>query len=85
MLVHGHIVKMQYFFSSSCLHLGINQTNLVCSNDDKGSTNIVNFMTRGAGVFKLRRGHVHDSHYEYVLSFYSYNIQNIDCFCIRGL
>ena len=35
-----------------------------------GSTNIVNFMTRGAGVFKLRRGHVHVSHYsEYVLSF----------------
>ena len=43
-----------------------------------GSTNIVNFMTRGAGVFKLRRGHVHATHNsEYVLSFYSYNIQLI--------
>ena len=35
-LGHGHIVKMQYFFSFSCLHLGMDQTNLVCSNDVKG-------------------------------------------------
>ena len=33
---HGHILKMQYSFSSSSLLWGMDQTNEVYSNDDQG-------------------------------------------------
>ena len=36
-LGHGHIVKMQFFFSLSCLHCGMDQTNKVYSNDDQNT------------------------------------------------
>ena len=35
-LGHGHIVKIKYFFFSSSLHLGMDQTNSVYSNNEQG-------------------------------------------------
>ena len=32
----SRIVNMQYFFSSSCLHFGMDQTNSLLSNNDEG-------------------------------------------------
>ena len=55
----SHIVKCIISLKSSSLLPGIDQTNQVCSNDDHGgSTKIVNFMTTGAGVLVLGRGHI---------------------------
>ena len=55
----GHIVKMQFFFSF-CLHWGMDQTLrlsiLMMAKEE--STKIVKFMTPGAGVLVLWRGHV---------------------------
>ena len=51
----------------------------------EGSTQIVNFMTIGAGVLMLARGHIsHIVNYLYII-FYSINIQHIDCYCVKGL
>ena len=50
----------------------------------EGSTKIVNFMTPGAGVLMLGRGHI--SHYsEYVVSSTLPIIQHIDCYYVKGL
>ena len=59
----GRTVKIEYFFSFSCLQRGMNQTDYVLySNDDlKGSSKIVNFISPEAGVLILGHGHV--SHY----------------------
>ena len=47
----------------------------------EGSTQIVNFMTPGARVLMLGCGHI--SHI--VNIFHSFNIQHIDCYCVKGL
>ena len=58
-LGHGHtcIVKMQYFFSSYCLHWH----DYVVMMTKGGSTKIVNFMTHRARALMLAWGHI--SHY----------------------
>ena len=45
----------------------------------EGSTKIVNFNTPMAEVLMLGRGHI--SHF----SEYVFNIQHIDCYCVKGL
>ena len=68
----SHVVKMRYlnlfFFKSSFLLPGIDQTNQVCivMMNKEGSTEIVNFMTLGTGVLVQVCGICHYS--EYVLS-----------------
>ena len=55
-LGHGHtcIVKMQYFFSSYCLHWH----DYVVMMTKGGSTKSLNFMTPGAGVLLLGCGQI---------------------------
>ena len=66
---HIYVVKMQYFFSSSCLHLGMDQTNLVHSNDDQESV-YKNCKIPDPREGVLVPGHGHISHYsEYALPF----------------
>ena len=56
---YGHIVKMQYFFSSSCpTQAWIRQINLLVIMTKKGSTKRFNIMTSGAGDLVLRRGYI---------------------------
>ena len=56
-LGHGHVVKMQYFFS--CLLWGMDHTIKVYSIDNQGRVyQIVNFMTPCAGLFIIGRGRV---------------------------
>ena len=57
----------------------IRQTNYIVMMTKEGSTKIVNFMTPGAGVLVLGRGHI--SHF----SEYVFNIQHIDYYCVKGL
>ena len=45
------------------------------------STKFVNFMTPGAGVLIIARGHI-CHYYEYALRV---NIEHIDCYCIKGI
>ena len=67
---------------SSSLLPGIDQTKYIYSNDDqRGFTQIVNFMTLGAGVLIL--GHYHISHYS-ELVFFSFNIQHVECYCVNS-
>ena len=56
----GKKCKIAIFLTkSSSLLPGIDETNQVCSTDDQdGSTKIVNFMTPGAGVLVQGRGHI---------------------------
>ena len=58
----SHIVKMHYFFKkSSSLLPGIDQTNhgrYIVLMTKEGSTEIVNFLTPGAGVLLIGRGHI---------------------------
>ena len=71
-LGQGQVVKMEYFFSSSCLQWGMDQTNKVYSNDDQRRIyQIINFMNHGAGVLMLWHNHI--SHYALssTLSIYS--------------
>ena len=74
LLGHGHIsniVKMHYFFSSSCPHWDMDQTNLVYCNDmtKEGPTKIFNIMTPGVRVLVLRRDHI--NHIVSTLSIYN--------------
>ena len=63
-------VNLLYFFKQSSLLPGIDQANQLCSNDKKeGFTKIVNFMTPGAGVLVLGRGHI--SHIVKMLYFFN--------------
>ena len=63
-LGHGHIshiVKLLYFFNNLLLysHAGIDQTTkYVVMMTKEGFTKIINFMTPGAGVLVLGRGHI---------------------------
>ena len=58
-LGNSQIVKMQYFFSPLvCTGAWIRQINYLVIMVKKGSTIVVNFMTHGAGVLMLRRGHM---------------------------
>ena len=62
-LGHGHIshiVKMHYFFKNLLINSQalIRQTKYVVMMTKEGSTKIVNFMTSGAGVLVLGRGHI---------------------------
>ena len=61
-------VKLMYFLKKSSLLPGIDQTNqhLVMMTKE-GSNKIVNFMTPGAGVLVLVRGHI--SHIVKILNF----------------
>ena len=60
----SHIEKMHYFFKNLLLNSQalIRQTKYVVMMTKEGSTKIVNFMTPGAGVLVLGRGHI--SHIE---------------------
>ena len=63
MLGHGHIshiVKLHYFFKNILLYSKalIRQTKYLVMMNKEGSTKIVNFMTPGAGVLVLGRGHI---------------------------
>ena len=59
-----------YFFKNLLLYSQalIRQTKYVVMMTKEGSTKIVNFMTPGAGVLVLGRGHI--SHYENALYFF---------------
>ena len=62
-LGHGHIshiVKMHYFFKNLLLYsqAWIRQTKYIVMMTTERSTKIVNFMTPGAGVLVLGRGHI---------------------------
>ena len=51
----------------------------------EGSTKIINFMTPGAGVLVLGRGHIsHIIVNMYYPLLYQY-IQHVDCYCVKGL
>ena len=66
----SHIVKMHYLFKNILLysHAYIRQTKYIVLLTKKGLTEIVTFMTPGAGVLMLGCGHIsHCS--EYVVSF----------------
>ena len=56
----SHIVKVYYFFKNLLLysHAYIRQTKYIVIMTKEGSTKIVNFMTPGAGVLVLGRGHI---------------------------
>ena len=56
----SHVVKMHYFFKNLLLYSQalIRQTKYVLMMNKEGSTKIVNFMTPGAGVLVLWRGHI---------------------------
>ena len=56
----GHIVKMHYFFKTLLLYsqAQIRQTKYIVIMTMERSTKIVNFMTPGAGVLVLGRGHI---------------------------
>ena len=55
-----HIMKMHYFFKNLLLYSQayIRQTKYIVMMRKEGSTKIVNFMTPGAGVPVLGRGHI---------------------------
>ena len=56
----SHIVKMHYFFKNLLLYSQayIRQTKYIVMMTKERSTKIVNFMTPGAGVLVLGRGHI---------------------------
>ena len=56
----SHIVKMHYLFKNLLLYLHayIRQTKYIVSLTKEGSTEIVTFMTPGAGVLMFGRGHI---------------------------
>ena len=53
-------VKLMYFFKNLLLNSGawFRQTKCIVMMTKEGSTKIVNFMTPGAGVVVLGRGHI---------------------------
>ena len=56
----SHIVKMHYFFKNLLLNSRayIRQTKYIVLKNKEGSSKIVTFMTPGAGVLVLGRGHI---------------------------
>ena len=56
----GKIVKMHFFFKDLLLYsqAQIRQTKYVVMMTKEGFTKIINFMTPGAGVLVLGRGHI---------------------------
>ena len=74
-------VKLMYFFKKLCEAL-FSQTLRIVMMANEGSTKIVNYINPGAGVLVLGRDHIS---YIVKIIFYSINIQNIDCYCIKGL
>ena len=60
-LGHGHRVKMKYFFSSSCLHWGMDQT-IMCTCIVRIYLNC-KFHDPRTGVLRLRCGLILVSHY----------------------
>ena len=76
-------VKFMYFLKNLLLYSGAcsRQNKCIVMITNEGSTQIVNFMTPGARVLMLGCGHI--SHI--VNIFHSFNIQHIDCYCVKGL
>ena len=50
----------------------------------EGSTKILDFMTPGAGVLMLGRGHISNYYSEYFLLLYQ-NVQYIEYYCVKEL